>query len=86
MEVRITGADMNPYFALSSIFLLGLRGIEKKMKLPCPPISEFSTEDRDAGKVSAHSVVGSTSFFSLSFLCSSILCLLFMIMIIHLLT
>lgn len=50
-EVRIPGADMNPYFALSAIFLLGLRGIEKKMKLTIPPVSHFSPEDRKTGKV-----------------------------------
>ncbi|KLO18630.1 glutamine synthetase/guanido kinase [Schizopora paradoxa] len=50
LEIRITGADMNPYFALSAIFLLGLRGIEMKLKLG-PPISHFSAEDRTNGKV-----------------------------------
>nr|GAT60086.1 predicted protein [Mycena chlorophos] len=51
LEVRIPGADMNPYFALSAVFLLGLRGIEKKLKLETPPISHFSPEDRKSGKV-----------------------------------
>ncbi|KAF7304954.1 Gln-synt-C domain-containing protein [Mycena kentingensis (nom. inval.)] len=51
LEVRVPGADMNPYFALSAIFLLGLRGIEKKMKLETPPISHFTPEDRKSGKV-----------------------------------
>ncbi|KAJ7273296.1 hypothetical protein C8J57DRAFT_1506824 [Mycena rebaudengoi] len=51
LEVRIPGADMNPYFALSAVFLLGLRGIEKKLKLTTPPISHFSPEDRKSGKV-----------------------------------
>ncbi|KAK4687712.1 glutamine synthetase, partial [Tremellales sp. Uapishka_1] len=37
-EVRIPGADMNPFFALSAIFALGLRGIEKKTPLPYGPI------------------------------------------------
>jgi glutamine synthetase len=32
---------VNPYFALSAIFLLGLRGIEKKLSLPGPPISQY---------------------------------------------
>lgn len=41
---------MNPYFTLSAIFLLGLRGIEKKIP-PGPPISHFSPKDRDEGKV-----------------------------------
>lgn len=42
---------MNAYFAISSIFLLGLRGIEKKMKLPGPPVSHFTPEDKKTGKV-----------------------------------
>ncbi|KAJ7632779.1 hypothetical protein FB45DRAFT_913458 [Roridomyces roridus] len=51
LEIRVPGADMNPYFALSAAFLLGLRGIEKKLKLDTPPISHFSPEDRATGKV-----------------------------------
>ncbi|TCD62179.1 hypothetical protein EIP91_007263 [Steccherinum ochraceum] len=51
MEIRVPGADMNPYFAMSAIFALGLRGIEKKLALPCPPISKMSPEDRKTGKV-----------------------------------
>ncbi|KAG7447992.1 glutamine synthetase/guanido kinase [Guyanagaster necrorhizus] len=50
-EVRIPGADMNPYFALSAVFLLGLRGIEKNLKLTTPPISHFTPEDKKNGKV-----------------------------------
>ncbi|KAF5373724.1 hypothetical protein D9758_000723 [Tetrapyrgos nigripes] len=38
LEIRVPGADMNPYFALSAAFLLGLRGIEKKLKLTTPPM------------------------------------------------
>lgn len=51
LEVRIPGADMNPYFAISAIFLLGLRGINQKLSLPGPPISHFTPEDRKTGKV-----------------------------------
>jgi glutamine synthetase len=39
---------MNPYFALSAVFLLGLRGIEKKLSLPGPPISHYG--DPSSGK------------------------------------
>ncbi|CAE6498765.1 unnamed protein product [Rhizoctonia solani] len=39
LEIRVPGADMQPHFALASIFRLGLRGIEKKIKLSGPPIS-----------------------------------------------
>jgi glutamine synthetase len=51
LEVRVPGADMNPYFALGAIFLLGLRGIQKKLELPGPPISQLSAEDKKNGKV-----------------------------------
>ncbi|KAI9057918.1 glutamine synthetase/guanido kinase [Trametes sanguinea] len=51
LEIRVPGADMNPYFALSAIFALGLRGIEKKLKLPGPPVSQLSPEDKKTGKV-----------------------------------
>lgn len=50
MEIRVTGADMNAYFALSAIFSLGLRGIEKNI-VPGPPISHFSSEDKQNGKI-----------------------------------
>ncbi|KAF8643907.1 hypothetical protein AX16_008923 [Volvariella volvacea WC 439] len=51
LEIRVPGADMNPHFALSAIFLLGLRGIEKKLALPGPPISQLTLEDRANRKV-----------------------------------
>ncbi|KAI5124576.1 hypothetical protein M0805_003095 [Coniferiporia weirii] len=50
LEIRITGADMNAYFALSAIFLLGLRGIEKQLN-PGPPLSHFVSEDRENGRI-----------------------------------
>ncbi|KAL5533113.1 hypothetical protein ACEPAF_4889 [Sanghuangporus sanghuang] len=50
LEVRVPGADLNPYFALSAIFSLGLRGIEKKLE-PGPPVTHFKPEDRLSGKV-----------------------------------
>ncbi|PPQ63260.1 hypothetical protein CVT24_006785 [Panaeolus cyanescens] len=51
LEIRIPGADMNPYFALSAIFLLGMRGINLKLSLPCPPMSRLSPEDKKNGKI-----------------------------------
>ncbi|KAI0093976.1 hypothetical protein BDY19DRAFT_1013806 [Irpex rosettiformis] len=51
LEVRVLGADMNPYFALSAIFSLGMRGIEKKLQLPGPPIGQLSVEDKRNGKI-----------------------------------
>jgi glutamine synthetase len=52
LEVRVPGADMNPYFALAAVFGLGLRGIEKKITLPGPPVGQLTPEDRKTGKVS----------------------------------
>ncbi|KAI0005991.1 glutamine synthetase/guanido kinase [Russula compacta] len=49
-EIRVTGADVNPFFALSAIFGLGMRGLEKKMTLPIPPISHFR-QDKKPGKI-----------------------------------
>ncbi|KNZ73775.1 Type-1 glutamine synthetase 2 [Termitomyces sp. J132] len=51
LEIRVPGADMNPYFALSAIFLLGLRGIEKKLALPCKPIGLLTVDDKASGEV-----------------------------------
>ncbi|KAH7926624.1 glutamine synthetase/guanido kinase [Leucogyrophana mollusca] len=40
-EIRVPGADMNPYLALSAIFLLGMRGIRKQLPLTLPPVSTY---------------------------------------------
>jgi glutamine synthetase len=50
-EVRVPGADMNPYFALSAVFRLGLRGIEKKLALKVEPMRKMKPEDKLNGKV-----------------------------------
>jgi len=55
LEIRVPGADMNPYFALAAVFRLGLRGIEKKLSLPGPPI--FAYGDPAAGKRDKKEVV-----------------------------
>ncbi|KIM29070.1 hypothetical protein M408DRAFT_68625 [Serendipita vermifera MAFF 305830] len=44
MEVRVPGADMNPYLALSAIFLLGFRGIEKQLSIPVPPVKDLMND------------------------------------------
>jgi len=50
LEIRIPGADMNPYFAISAIFLLGLRGIQKKLSLSSPPINSLAPEQMEQVK------------------------------------
>ncbi|KAK5655968.1 hypothetical protein OQA88_5106 [Cercophora sp. LCS_1] len=39
-EIRVPGADANPYFVLSAILGLGWRGVEKKLEIPCPPLGK----------------------------------------------
>ena len=39
-EVRVAGADANPYFVLAAILGLGWRGVEKKLEIPCPPLGK----------------------------------------------
>jgi glutamine synthetase len=50
-EIRVPGADMNPHFALSAIFALGLRGIEKKLELNVVPVAQMTQEDKRSGRV-----------------------------------
>ena len=39
-EVRVAGADANPFYVLAAILALGWRGIEKKMKIELPPLGK----------------------------------------------
>ncbi|RKF80730.1 Type-1 glutamine synthetase 2 [Golovinomyces cichoracearum] len=44
-EVRVPGADTNPYYVLATIVALGWRGIEKKLAIRHPPMAkEVSAE------------------------------------------
>jgi len=43
-EIRTPGADVHPHLALSAIFFLGIRGIERKISPPCAPVSELGEE------------------------------------------
>jgi glutamine synthetase len=56
-EIRVPGADMNPYYTLGSIFLLGIRGIKKELQLKELPISLLTPEDKGKVRVSMLSVV-----------------------------
>lgn len=40
LEIRVAGADANPYFVLAAILALGWRGVEKKLQIPCPPLGK----------------------------------------------
>ncbi|KXN91501.1 Type-1 glutamine synthetase 2 [Leucoagaricus sp. SymC.cos] len=50
-EIRVPGADMNPYYSLGAIFLLGIRGIKKELQLKVPPISQLTPSDKSQNKV-----------------------------------
>lgn len=39
-EIRVPGADANPFFVLSAVLALGWRGVEKKLEIPCPPLGK----------------------------------------------
>ncbi|KAM7188403.1 glutamine synthetase [Rhypophila sp. PSN 637] len=39
-EVRVPGADANPFFVMSAILALGWRGVEKKLELSVPPLGK----------------------------------------------
>ncbi|KAK3290302.1 uncharacterized protein B0H64DRAFT_62487 [Chaetomium fimeti] len=39
-EVRVPGADANPYYVMAAILALGWRGVEKKLAFPCPPLGK----------------------------------------------
>ncbi|KEI38820.1 uncharacterized protein L969DRAFT_94991 [Mixia osmundae IAM 14324] len=39
VEVRVPGADMNPYYTFSAILALGLYGIKNQLELDIPPIT-----------------------------------------------
>ena len=40
LEIRIGGADANPYYVLAAVLALGRRGIDKKLAIPCPPLGK----------------------------------------------
>lgn len=62
MEVRVPGADMNPYFVLSAIFLLGFRGIDKKLTLKQPPVAQMMANNSKVVKL-ATSLQEATKLF-----------------------
>lgn len=39
-EIRVPGADTNPYLVLATILALGWRGVEKKLEIPVPPLNK----------------------------------------------
>jgi glutamine synthetase len=49
-EVRVCGADANPFFVLAAIVALGWRGVEKKMEIRVPPLGKGDEVGGEADK------------------------------------
>ena len=49
-EVRVCGADANPFLVLATIVALGWRGVEKKMVIPIPPLGKGEEVGGEADK------------------------------------
>jgi len=39
-EIRVPGADANPYYVLAAVLGLGMRGVEKKMEIKVDPLGK----------------------------------------------
>jgi glutamine synthetase len=44
VELRLTGADINPYLAMAASLAAGLDGIERKLELPPPTVNAYSED------------------------------------------
>ncbi|HXM43993.1 MAG TPA: glutamine synthetase family protein [Bryobacteraceae bacterium] len=44
VELRLTGADINPYLAMAAALAAGLDGIERKLELPPPTVNAYSAD------------------------------------------
>lgn len=42
VELRLSGADMNPYLAMAASLAAGLDGIERKLELPAPVVNAYA--------------------------------------------
>ncbi len=49
-EVRVAGADANPFLVLAAILALGRRGVEKKLEIPVPPLGRGEKNGVDSGR------------------------------------
>ncbi|KAI9719513.1 MAG: hypothetical protein M1828_006220 [Chrysothrix sp. TS-e1954] len=65
LEVRVAGADTNPYLVLAAVLGTGYRGIEKKLELKLPPLGkgEDVGGESDAGQRLAKSLKEATATF-----------------------
>jgi glutamine synthetase len=44
VELRVTGADINPYLAMAASLAAGLDGIERRLALPAPTVNAYAGE------------------------------------------
>ena len=49
LELRVPGADMNPYLAMSAALASGLYGVKNKLKLEIPATKENGYTDKSNG-------------------------------------
>lgn len=49
-EVRVPGADANPYLVFTAIMACGWRGIENKLEVPIPPLGKGDAVGSEADK------------------------------------
>lgn len=49
-EVRVAGADANPFLVLAAILALGWRGVERKLELKVPPLGKGQDVGGEADK------------------------------------
>lgn len=49
-EVRVAGADANPSLVLAAIIALGWRGVQKRTKLPVPPLGKGESVGGESDK------------------------------------
>ncbi|KAJ5740993.1 hypothetical protein N7493_000865 [Penicillium malachiteum] len=42
-EVRVPGSDTNAHYVFAALLAIGLRGIEKKLQIPCPPLGKTNS-------------------------------------------
>ena len=64
-EVRVPGADANPYFVLAAILACGWRGVEKKLEVQLPPLGKGDDvgSEADSGERLAKSLKAATERF-----------------------
>lgn len=63
IEVRVPGADIVPHYALSALIALGLRGIERKLAFPMPPLNAVSETAPPARRRLAKDLKEATTLF-----------------------